>query len=52
MASLRASPSTDEYSSAERRLLARLRTPMHIQRFMDDELTYSCEIGGATCRAV
>jgi hypothetical protein len=39
------------YSQAEQRLLSRLRSPMDIQRFLDEELVYNKEAGGATCRS-
>ena len=39
----------DPFTPAERRVFRRLRTPARIQRFLDDEIAYNKEPGGATC---
>ena len=38
-------------AAAERRVLAALRTPERIQRFLDREIAYNKENGGETCRS-
>jgi hypothetical protein len=40
---------TDEFTRAELRTLGRLDTPFKIQRFLDHEIGYNREPGGATC---
>jgi len=40
---------TDAFTPAERRVFQRLRTPARIQRFVDDDIAYNKERGGATC---
>jgi hypothetical protein len=39
------------WTPAELRILGRLKTPALIQRFLDEEISYNKEIGGATCRS-
>jgi len=39
----------DGFNPSERRVLARLRTPERVQRFLDEELAYNKEKGGHTC---
>jgi len=39
----------EPFTPAELRVFRRLRTPAHIQRFLDDELAYNKEPGGLTC---
>jgi hypothetical protein len=39
----------DGFSPRERRVLARLKTPERIQRFLDEELGYNLEEEGPTC---
>jgi hypothetical protein len=41
----------EDYTRLERRLFSRLRTPMDVQRFLDEEISYNNETGGATCRS-
>lgn len=39
------------WSPAEKAVFRRLRTPEAIQRFLDDEIAYNLEPGGATCHS-
>jgi hypothetical protein len=39
----------DGFNPSERRVLARLRTPERVQRFLDEELAYNKEKQGHTC---
>ncbi len=39
----------DGFNPSERRVLARLRTPERVQRFLDEELAYNKEKRGHTC---
>jgi hypothetical protein len=39
----------DTYAPAERRLLQRLNTPARIQTFLECDIAYNTEPGGATC---
>jgi hypothetical protein len=43
--------SPDGFTPAERATFRRLNTPDRIQRFIDHELAYNKEPGGATCRS-
>jgi hypothetical protein len=38
-----------EFSAQERRVFRRLNTPARVQQFLDRELAYNLEPGGATC---
>ena len=39
------------FDAGERKQLRGLKTPEKIQRFLDDEIGYNKEAGGATCRS-
>jgi len=39
----------DCFNARERKMLGRLNSPARIQRFLDDEIGYNKEPGGATC---
>jgi hypothetical protein len=39
------------FSPAERAVFRRMNTPEKIQRFLDTEIAYNKELGGATCRS-
>ncbi len=41
----------DSFDATERAVFRRLATPNQIQRFLDGELAYNKEAGGATCRS-
>ena len=41
----------DSFDAAERAVFRRLSTPFRIQQFLDTELAYNKEKGGATCRS-
>ena len=41
----------DSFDAAERAVFRRLSTPFRIQHFLDHELAYNKEKGGATCRS-
>jgi hypothetical protein len=41
----------DSFNAAERAVFRRLATPSQIQRFLDVDLAYNKEHGGATCRS-
>jgi hypothetical protein len=41
----------DGFNRAESRILAGLKTPSRVQRFLDEDIGYNKECGGVTCRS-